>query len=122
MPNGGFTNPLTGAGGAADKSEGGFFTPTCIYNRALLETIYVQSWAARKFIDIPVNDMLIRWRTLSGDDVEPMAEAESRHQVRHKLTNAMKAGRLYGSAFIVIATSEAPLFEPLIPDRVRPGT
>ena len=121
MPSGGFANLLTGAGGAADKSEGGFFTPTRIYNRALLETLYVQSWAARKFIDIPVDDMLIRWRTLSGDDVEPMAEAEARHQIRRKLANAMKAGRLYGSAFIVIATSEAPLFEPLIPDRVRPG-
>ena len=60
LTGGGYANPWTGAGGLADKSEGGFFTPTRLHNRAHLETLYVQSWAARNFIDIPVDDMPIR--------------------------------------------------------------
>ncbi len=124
LTGGGFFNPLTGAGGPTDKSDGGFFSPTRIHNRALLETLYVQSWAARKFIDIPVDDMLIRWRTFSGEDedsIEAMEEAESRHWLRSRLARAMKAGRLHGSAFIVIATRDAPLIESLDVDRVRAG-
>ena len=121
LTGGGFRNPLSGAGGIADKGEGGFFTPTRIHLRALLETLYVESWAARKFIDVLVDDMLIRWRTFLGDDAEEMMEAEARHQVRDRLARVMKAGRLYGSAFIVIATGDAPLIEPLDSDRIRPG-
>ena len=124
LTGGGYANPLTGAGGLADKSEGGFFTPTRLQNRSLLETLYVQSWAARKFIDIPVDDMLIRWRTFSGDDedaVAAMSTAESRHRVRSRLARAMKSGRLHGSACMVIATLDAPLLDPLVLDRVRPG-
>ena len=122
LTGGGYANPLTGAGGFADKSEGGFFTPTRLHNRALLETLYGQSWAAREFIDIPVDDMLIRWRTFSGGDedaVAAMADAESRHHVRSRLARAMKAGRLHGSACIVIATGDAPLVDPLDLDRPR---
>ena len=126
LTGGGFRNPVTGAGGLADKAEHGFFTPTRIVSRWELETLYVQSWAARKFIDIPVDDMLIRWRTFEGEGedeaaVEAMESTELRHRVRDRLSRAMKAGRLTGSAFLVMATAEAPLDEPLIPERVRPG-
>lgn len=124
LTGGGYLNPATGAGGLADKSEGGFFTPTRVFNRSLLETVYVESWAARKFIDIPVDDMLIRWRLFDGDDeaaIEAFSETEDRHRVRSRLARAMKAGRLYGSAFLVIATRDAPLIEPMDPERIRPG-
>ena len=124
LTGGGYANPWTGAGGQAAKSEGGFFTPTRLHSRALLETLYVQSWAARKFIDIPVDDMLIRWRIFSDDDedgVRAMADAESRHRVRSRLARAMKSGRLHGSACMVIATMDAPLLDPLDLDRLRPG-
>ena len=33
----------------------------------------------------------------------------------------MKAGRLYGTALLVMVTREAPLEEPLVPERVRAG-
>ena len=124
LVGGGFVNPATGAGGLADKSEHGFFEPTRFVSRWELETIYVQSWAVRKFIDIPVDDMLIRWRQIVGDDaasVEAMADAETRHKVRQRLAGAMKAGRLAGTAFLVMATAEAPLNEPLSIERLRPG-
>ena len=84
----------------------------------------MQSWAARKFIDIPVDDARIRWRGFMADDeraVEAMLEAEERRQVRERLARVMKAGRLTGSAFLVMATMEAPLEEPLVVERLREG-
>ena len=81
-----------------DKSEGSFFTPTYIYWRNELETVYVESWAARKYIDIPVDDMMIRWReweagdSANEDAAGAMGEAEKDLELATHLADAMKAG------------------------------
>ena len=124
LTHGGYRNPLSGAGGHTDKSDAGFFQPTYLQSRQQLETIYVESWACRKFIDIPIDDMTIRWRSFEGEDegqVEAMKEAEAEYQVVPRLTRAMKAGRLYGTGLLVMVTREAELSEPLDPEAVRPG-
>lgn len=125
LTGGGIKNNKTGLGSKLDNSEFSFFTPTRLYSRSPLEVVYVESWAARKFIDIPIDDMLIRWRVWQGDEgdqaAEAMADAEKRHHAAERLRGAMKDGRLYGSALLVMATREAPLDEPLEPERVRPG-
>ncbi len=66
LTHGGYRNPLSGAGGHTDKSDSGFFQPTYLQSRQQLETIYVESWACRKFIDILIDDMTIRWRSTVG--------------------------------------------------------
>ena len=125
LMHGGIVNQNSGMGLAGDKSEHSFFTPTRIHWRGELETLYAQSWAAKKFIDIPVDDMFILWRNFSGDEgdagVDKMTESESRHKVKNRLKRAMKAGRLYGTGLLVMVTREAPLEVPLMPERVRPG-
>ena len=127
LMGGGIVNHKTGMGLAGDKSESSFFVPTIYTWRTPLEIIHNQSWAAKKFIQIPVDDMFIRWREFDMEggvteaSVEAMRECEMRHRVRKKLSNAMKAGRLYGSALLVMVTREAPLHEPLVPERVRQG-
>ena len=122
---GGIVNQQSGMGLQSDKSEASFFTPTRIHWRGELEVLYAQSWAAKKFIDIPVDDMFIRWREFSGDEgdtgVELMDEAESRHKVKDRLSRAMKGGRLYGTGLMLMVTKEAPLDVPLVPERVRAG-
>ena len=121
---GGIRNPLTGAGGPADKAAHGYFYPTIFNNRQQLDTIYVESWAAAKFIDIIVDDMFIRWRKFEADDeaaVERMEDAERRHDVRGRLSRAMKMGRLYGTGLLVMVTREAPLEGPMVEDRIREG-
>ena len=70
LMQGGIQNYKTGMGTGLDSSESSFFRPTRIYSRHQLETLRVQSWAARKFIDIPVDDMLIRWREWKGDGIQ----------------------------------------------------
>ena len=121
---GGFVNPATGAGGAADKSEGGYFYPTGRLSRELLETIYVQSWACRKFIDIPIDDMMIRPRTfVEGEtaDIKKMMAGEEKYQSMKRLALAMKTGRLHGTGFLVMMTNEAALDTPLNMEDIRPG-
>ena len=124
ITGGGIVNHVTGAGTHLDKSEGSFFQPTRIAWRTPLEILCVQSWAAANFVDIPVDDMFIRWRKFVDDDekvVEAMEEAEARHKVSEALSKAMCAARQYGTGVVVILTAEAPPEEPLIPERVREG-
>ena len=124
LTGGGVANSQTGQGGMGDKSGGTSFTPTQIYQRSPLETIYAESWAARKVIDIPINDMFVRWRALQHPQPEALTafeDAEKRHRVRSRLAKAMKAARLYGTGLIVIVTAEDDLESELLPDRLRPG-
>ena len=122
---GGLRNPTSGLGGSSDKGAGSFFTPTRFYWRTPLEILYVQSWAAGKAINAPVDDTFLRWREWSDDDVDgagdAMAAAELRHDVTGKLAGALKAGSAYGTGCVVMVTREAPLTEPLVVERIRPG-
>ena len=68
ITQGGVYNSTTGLGTPLDKSEATFFNPTRFYWRTPLEILYVQSSVAKKFINIPVDDMFIRWRSWVGDD------------------------------------------------------
>ena len=124
LTSGGVVNPLTGLGTGLDKSESSFFTPTRIWWRAPLEILCVQSWAAANFVDIPVEDQFIKWRKFKSDnpdDAETMAKAEKKHKVKSLLALAMKAARQYGNGFLVLMTKEAPMDQPLVPERIRPG-
>ena len=124
--SGGLVNYQSGMGLSADKSESAFFYPTRVYSAGRLEVLRVESWAARKFIDIPVDDMLVRWRKWDAAYADIMEKAEERHVVKTKLGDAMKAGRTYGSAFLVMVTKEmgdsaANLNQPLVKTRIRKG-
>ena len=74
---GSYRNDRTGAGTISDNAIWGEFAPTLGIQRHQLEVLYVQSWAARKFIDIPVNDAMIRWRSFK-DKSDKMSQAERR--------------------------------------------
>lgn len=124
LQTGGFYNYKTGAGGVSDKSTGFFYYPTLIYNAAELEIMYNESWSCAKLIDIPVDDMLIRWREfddIDDPDAEKIREIEKQLKVRARLGMAMKAGKLYGTSFLIMVTKEAPLAMPLNVDRLREG-
>ena len=57
-----------------------------IFHANCLETVYIESWAARKFVNIPVSDSAVRWRSFDneeeGDDeiVGAMIAAEIKTQ------------------------------------------
>ena len=111
---GGVRNNMSGLGGSADKSEGTYFYPTIFNSRHKLETIYVESWAASKFVDMPIDDMFIKGREFEEEDeeiVDMMDEIDERFGVMSSLSRAMKGARLYGTAFIVIMTKDDPRME-----------
>ena len=86
--------------------------------------MYVQSWAARKFIDIPINDMFISWRVWKTDNAETMEkieDCEKRHKIREKLNQAMKSARLFGTSVMIPMTKEAPMDMPLDVDSLLEG-
>ena len=125
---GGPMNAMTGMGTSLDSNEHTTWLPTRFLTRQTLETIYVQSWAARKFIDIPVDDMTIRWRTFEASEdvtieqIKMFQDAERELKVRDAVIKGMKAGRKYGTAVIVIVTEGEDLATPLDIQSIRPGS
>ena len=124
LTGGGIVNQGTGLGTGLDKSQGNFFTPTRIYWRSWLEVLCVESWTARNAIDIPTDDMFIRWRQVLGKDkgaVEAFEMGERESRVELALNQAMKAGDQYGTGAVVMVTAEDTLDTPLDVKRIREG-
>lgn len=120
----GFMNPVSGAGTSLDKNSSSFFNPTVLYSKNFHETIYVESWAAKKFVDIPVDDMFVKWRQfsdMSESSKELVEAAENVYDIRGKLSNSLKGGTLYGTGLFIILTKEAMPEKPLIVERLQPG-
>ncbi len=121
----GLYNPVSGLGTpGSDKVQGTVFSPTRIAWAGELETIYVESWAARKLIDLPVDDILRRWRVWDNIDknaITRLEEVEKNFHVHDRLMQALKAARLYGTSLLVLRSREAPLDTPLIWKHIQPG-
>ena len=119
-----FVNPGTGAGTNLDHQSGSYFTDVFLH-QLQLEIIYRVSWAAGKMIDIPVDDMFVPGRHWTGDDesaIEAMEEAERQLEGHQRLSEAMKAGRLYGSGLLVIISQDQPTEMELKPEEIREGS
>ena len=120
---GGLYNWLTGAGGESDKMTGAEFLPS-YYSPYQLQTIYVESWAAQKFIDIPVLDMWVRGREFinaSEEDVKKVKEMERALHFKRQLVKAMRGARTYGSSMLVMMTRGVPMHRPLNLGEIREG-
>jgi phage-related protein (TIGR01555 family) len=122
---GGFSNSVTGAGYENDKSIYSSFTPSISYiNKVFLETMYNESWVAKRIIDLRIDDMFLRWRSFSGmsdEATEKIQDIEDKINLTTQLNSVMKAGNLYGSAILLIVTVDAPYIEPLQIDNIAEG-
>lgn len=112
-----FRNPVSGAGCISDKSQSGFFSfDELAEDKTTLEYTYVSSWAAAKIIDIPVDDMFIFPRTFIGHDenqVKQIEDFETKLDLNNKIKDAIKASRLFGTAFLVLVSNERKMSKPL---------
>lgn len=88
-----------------------------------LEAMYRGNWIARKIVDLPVTDMTRPWRNwqASPEQITAIEDAEKRHQVRAKITKAMRLARLYGGAAILIGADAADPMAPLNLNAVKKG-
>lgn len=121
---GGLYNSYSGIGTHNDKSRQSIFLPTIINSSEELDIILNESWAAKTFINLPVEQMFIRERQIEGLSPEELKSYNSyfdHYHLENKLSRAMKAGRLYGSAFLIFITKEAPLDTPLNINELKSG-
>ena len=121
---GGIQNPATGLGGPGDKTSSAYFQPTLLRTREQVEPIYLESWVARKFIDLPIDDMFFKPRRWTGDDtkaIQAYEDAWAELDIERWLTAAMKNGRLYGTGFLVMMVDGTMPDVPLEPDMVKEG-
>jgi phage-related protein (TIGR01555 family) len=121
---GGLRNYKSGMGSSADKGRGSFFTPTFFSSRAQLEIINTESWACKRFVNLPIDQMFLRPRTLDGiseDNATSYLKYLQKYKINDQLSRAMKCGRLFGSGYMIFITKEAPLNTPLYIDSLRRG-
>ena len=124
--SGGAFNPLSGMGGDADKGDATIWSPSIYLNhrRSLLEVVYVESWAAGRFINMPVDDMFIRGRSWVDEDdtaIQTIEDAQKELRYEIALPMAMKAARLHGTGLLLIITIEAPIESPLEINKIKQG-
>ena len=121
---GGPRNYATGLGGTGDHFQGTLWEPSVFSTKDPLEVIYVESWAVRRFVDIPVDDLFLRFRRWDTDDeglLKAILEAERYFKLTSRLSSAMKAARLYGTGLLVLITDNSPLEEELNVDMIKEG-
>ena len=115
-------NETTGLGGANDHSLPHFSEESGL-TRPQADRLYRLSWAAAKMIDIPVDDMLVRWRKWA-DDADPglcrdLDDLWLEYRGIEGLTAAMKAGRLFGTGMLIIVpTSGWETCAEAMPDKL----
>jgi len=120
----GFVNPSSGAGTDLDKNSTSFYAPTRITAKNFIETLSVESWAAAKFINIPVDDMFIRSREffdMDNEAIKIIEKSEKKFDINGKLSKSMKASTMYGTGLFIIMTKEAPPDRPFDISRMLPG-
>jgi len=111
-------NGLSGAGGPADKSGFFSFLPTYLNDKGTVERMCVESWAADRFVNMPIDDMFTEPRQYDDDRFREHAEIIKADK---KLSNAMKAARKFGTGMIWAFTKEMPPEMPMDPKRIRPN-
>lgn len=119
-------NLRSGLGTERDKDLGTDFYALRM-EREFAERMYAMSWAAERIVRIIVDDMMARGRRWTGDDegaIKAMTEAEHDLSAMDRLANAMIAGRLFGSAMLIVCESGGSTdawSAPLEPDAVKEG-
>lgn len=124
-----FSNPLFRLGyGSQSPLEATEYPLTRMTaNYALLNSLYRDNWVVQNVVGLMVDDMLREWYTLRGD-ISPdykdeLARVERVTQLRQKVNQGLRWGRLYGGAagLILIRGQEGMLDQPLELDTVMPG-
>jgi phage-related protein (TIGR01555 family) len=71
-------------------------------NYLLMNSLYRNSWLARRIIDLPARDMLKNWvnfeNSFDPEELKRFTKLERLTQVKAKLFSALSWGRLYGGA------------------------
>lgn len=96
-------------------------------NYALLNSLYRSNWVVQNVVQIIPDDMLREWYTITGitpEDAQALVRVERSTQIRNRIADGLRWGRLYGGAggIILIRGHEDRMDTPLELDEVLPDT
>jgi phage-related protein (TIGR01555 family) len=124
-------NFVTGMGTSRDQTRYSRYLPETGIDRMTADSIFRGSWLGKRVITTIADDMVREWRKVMWDDsqdddgVFAVTREEDRLQVAKRVHTALKWGRQFGGAIMVMitkdATSRAALAEPLDVERVKQG-
>ena len=125
-----FSNPLFRLGyGSQSPLEATEYPLTRLTdNYALLNSLYRDNWVVQNVVGLMVDDMLREWYKVRGDispeHIQEIQDTERKTQIRERISEGIKWGRLYGGAagLILIKGQENMLDQPLDLGTIYPGT
>ncbi len=102
-----------------DKAATTFYTQPLLTDEQIVAA-YRGSWLPRKIVDIPALDSCRKWRNWQADEkqIEAIEAEEKRLNVKGKVLEASKKGRLWGGAALMIGTGDPDPSLPLEPERI----
>ncbi|ACI55705.1 phage-associated protein, HI1409 family [Rhizobium leguminosarum bv. trifolii WSM2304] len=117
------TSLVSRMGTERDKAATTFYTHAVMTDEQLIAA-YSSSWLPRKIVDIPALDACRKWRDWQAKkpQIEAIEEEEKRLNVKGKVLEAAKKGRLFGGAALYIGTGEANPAQPLDVERMGKGS
>lgn len=119
----GLVNTVTGFGTSLDKSTYSHFTRVRPISDEELSGLYHGCATARRMVDVVPQEMLREGYTSDVGDPDSNEWLSEKHRdldVRGKLLDAMRWGRLYGGSSILLGADDGrPAHQPLRPERVR---
>ncbi len=116
------TSLVSRMGTERDKASTVFYTQPLLTDEQIIAA-YRGSWLPRKIVDIPALDSCRKWRDWQAKkpQIEAIESEEKRLNVKGKILEASKKGRLFGGAAAFIGTGDANPAEPLDVERVKKG-
>jgi len=116
------TSLVSRMGTDRDKAATTFYAHTILSDEQLIAA-YSAAWLPRKIVDIPALDACRKWRDWQAKkpQIEAIEEEEKRLNVKGKILEAAKKGRLFGGAAVYIGTGDPDQAQPLNVERVKKG-
>ncbi|WEA24038.1 anti-CBASS protein Acb1 family protein [Rhizobium binxianense] len=116
------TSLVSRMGTDRDKAATTFYAHTVMSDEQLIAA-YSTAWLPRKIVDIPALDACRKWRDWQAKkpQIEAIEEEEKRLNVKGRILEAAKKGRLFGGAAVYIGTGDADPMQPLDVERIGKG-
>ena len=124
-----FSNPLFQLGyGSQSPLEATEYPLTRMTdNYALLNSLYRDNWVVQNVVGLMVDDMLREWYklrgTISPEYQDELSRVERVTQIRARLNEGLRWGRLYGGAAgLIMIDGQNDLSKPLDLEMIYPGS